>query len=206
MRCCLTLARRYNCLVIHAKLMQSTIVISGSFFHSVACAQHSPRLSSTEASRSYSVGGRVFSLDDIEHGILRCNKIHPTSGLVAFRSDDARLPFALPAPLDPRIHFALNCGARSCPAIRACDCTQPLLPRSLPQPTRRSLQVQQQQLEPRTGHGGEVVLQPACAGGGCGGMEGVSRRARDSEWSTRKTGAFENFLLVRSFFCLSSWP
>ena len=32
-----------------------------------------------------------------------------------FRSDDPRLQYAL--DLDPRIHFALNCGAESCPPI-----------------------------------------------------------------------------------------
>lgn len=71
--------------------------------------------------RRYAIGEHVFSLDDIEHGILRCNKKHPTSGLVAFGPGDARLPFVLPLPVDPRIHFALNCGAKSCPAIRAYD-------------------------------------------------------------------------------------
>ena len=33
------------------------------------------------------------------------------------RESDSRLAGA-PAQLDPRIHFALNCGARSCPPIR----------------------------------------------------------------------------------------
>lgn len=70
-------------------------------------------------SSSYNVGGHTFSLDDIEHGILRCNKKHPTSGAVAFSISDPRLPFVLHLPLDPRIHFALNCGAKGCPAIRA---------------------------------------------------------------------------------------
>ena len=36
------------------------------------------------------------------------------------RPDDPRLALA-PAEVDPRIHFALNCGARSCPPIRAYD-------------------------------------------------------------------------------------
>ncbi len=57
--------------------------------------------------------------------MLRCNKKHPTSGFVAFSASDPRLPFALPLPLDPRIHFALNCGAKSCPAIRAYHPTHP---------------------------------------------------------------------------------
>lgn len=63
------------------------------------------------------VAGRNLSLDDIEHGMLRRSQLkwglgyipHPfPSGFErALRVDDR----------DPRIHFALNCGARSCPPI-----------------------------------------------------------------------------------------
>ena len=37
---------------------------------------------------------------------------------VPFRRNDPRAQFAL-AEVEPRIHFALNCGAVSCPPIRA---------------------------------------------------------------------------------------
>ena len=64
----------------------------------------------------YEIGGRRFSLNDIEHGILRGNRRHPYGLFKLFRKGDPRLTFAV-LPLDPRIHFALVCGARSCPPI-----------------------------------------------------------------------------------------
>ena len=68
---------------------------------------------------AYKVGGNRVSLDDIEHGILRGNRGHPLLPGRHFSSSDPRLLWVL--PLDPRIHFALNCGARSCPPIRSYD-------------------------------------------------------------------------------------
>jgi len=65
---------------------------------------------------AYNVGGLLFTLDEIEHGILRCNKGHPNDNKPKF-TDDARKALIL-KHLDPRIHFALNCGAQSCPPIR----------------------------------------------------------------------------------------
>jgi hypothetical protein len=42
---------------------------------------------------------------------------HPAPGRkLMFKDEDPRLKFIV--PLDPRIHFALVCGAKSCPAIR----------------------------------------------------------------------------------------
>ncbi len=66
---------------------------------------------------TYRVSDFDFSLDDIEHGVLRGNRT--LFGKPHFPSDDPRSQFAL--PLDPRVHFALNCGAISCPSIRAYD-------------------------------------------------------------------------------------
>lgn len=68
---------------------------------------------------AYNVGGLFFTLDEIEHGVLRCNKGHPKDGgqpTFGVKSD-ARLELVL-THFDPRIHFALNCGAQSCPPIR----------------------------------------------------------------------------------------
>ncbi len=64
----------------------------------------------------YRVAGHVFSVDQIEHGLLRDNRRGPGGPFRAFSSRDPRL--ALRVPLDPRIHFALNCAARSCPPVR----------------------------------------------------------------------------------------
>jgi hypothetical protein len=65
---------------------------------------------------TYEIGGFRFSLNDMEHGLLRGNRRHPYRLLRPFRKRDPRLEFAV-SPLDPRIHFALVCGARSCPPI-----------------------------------------------------------------------------------------
>jgi len=64
----------------------------------------------------YEIGEFRFSLNDMEHGILRGNRRPPYRLLKPFRKKDPRLGFGV-IPLDPRIHFALVCGARSCPPI-----------------------------------------------------------------------------------------
>jgi len=64
----------------------------------------------------YQIGGFLYSPDDIEHGILRGNARTPVSPLKPFRRGDPRHKFVI-KPMDPRIHFALVCGSRSCPPI-----------------------------------------------------------------------------------------
>lgn len=64
----------------------------------------------------YTVGGQRFSCEDIEHGILRANRGHPYLPGPQFGPSDPRHA-AVIAPLDLRIHFALNCASRSCPPI-----------------------------------------------------------------------------------------
>jgi hypothetical protein len=63
------------------------------------------------------LGGQRFTPDEIEHGILRRNARPPYGLRPLLRAGDPRLALA-PDVLDPRVHFALNCGARSCPPIR----------------------------------------------------------------------------------------
>ncbi|AXT18826.1 DUF547 domain-containing protein [Flavobacteriaceae bacterium AU392] len=61
-------------------------------------------------SNTLTIHNYKFSLDDIEHGLLRKNvRMH-------ILPNDKRLQFQV-KELDYRIHFALNCGAKSCPAI-----------------------------------------------------------------------------------------
>jgi Protein of unknown function, DUF547 len=64
---------------------------------------------------AYRVSGLEFSLNDIEHGVLRGNR-NALFSRPPFAPDDPRTKFEL--PLDARVHFALNCGAISCPPIR----------------------------------------------------------------------------------------
>ncbi|MCR9099576.1 MAG: DUF547 domain-containing protein [bacterium] len=63
------------------------------------------------------VAGKRFSLDEIEHGILRRCRSKWALGYLPspfFRRSVYRLMLQRP---DYRIHFALNCGARGCPPI-----------------------------------------------------------------------------------------
>jgi glutaredoxin len=95
----------YNALVIHGNIERGTPTSTYQrykFFSTVA----------------YDIGGQVFSLNDIENGILRGNKgSMATLYLTPFGKSDPRLQHALEA-VEPRIHFALNCGAKSCPPIK----------------------------------------------------------------------------------------
>lgn len=71
---------------------------------------------SGESGVRYDIGGFELSLDDIEHGILRSS---PEGDKRSFPDDDSRRAYVVEKALfDPRIHFALNCGARSCPPIK----------------------------------------------------------------------------------------
>jgi len=65
------------------------------------------------------VAGRELSLDDIEHGLLRGSKWKYGLGYVPRLRPSAFERRHRLAELDPRIHFALNCGAESCPPIVA---------------------------------------------------------------------------------------
>ena len=66
---------------------------------------------------AYRIGGQRYSANDIEHGLLRDNQGHPYGKATQFPAGDARCPMVL-APMEPRIHFALNCASHSCPPIR----------------------------------------------------------------------------------------
>merc|ERR1712125_28311 len=63
------------------------------------------------------IEGADFSLNDLEHGILRANTRHPFQFTRSFGMTSGKQSLAL-TKLDPRVHFALNCGARSCPPIK----------------------------------------------------------------------------------------
>lgn len=115
----------YNSLMIHAIAVMSK---PRTMFERVS-------LYNTAA---YNIGGRAYSLNMIEHGVLRSNR--PGNGPFAqapFADSDARKQCVLPR-VDPRIHFALNCGARSCPAVRFYEADN--LDRTLDAATRVYLQ------------------------------------------------------------------
>jgi Protein of unknown function, DUF547 len=67
-------------------------------------------------SKRITISNHGLSLNDIEHGMLRNSSIWWSMGYLKkiLVNDFER---RLRVPLDYRIHFALNCGAKSCPAI-----------------------------------------------------------------------------------------
>lgn len=63
------------------------------------------------------IAGHKLSLDDIEHGIIRRSKNKYSMGYLSkFSVGDFEKKFRL-KKTDYRIHFALNCGAKSCPPV-----------------------------------------------------------------------------------------
>jgi hypothetical protein len=91
------------------------------------------------------IGSLAYSLDDIEHGLLRGN-VPKFGGMRApLRRDDPRRAYT-PLAYDERMHFGLYCACRSSPPLRAFD--GGLLDEQLEQATeqylRREVRVAQQ--------------------------------------------------------------
>ena len=63
------------------------------------------------------IAGIQFSLDDIEHGILRKYRWKYSLGYLPQFNPAPHITQLCVATIDYRIHFALNCGAKSCPPI-----------------------------------------------------------------------------------------
>ena len=66
------------------------------------------------------IGGHAFSLDDVQHGLLRGNVPRHGRLRAPMNRDDPRLAF-MPIAFDERMHFALYSASRSSPALRAFD-------------------------------------------------------------------------------------
>ena len=69
------------------------------------------------SSKQIDVAGQQLSLDLIEHGILRHSKVKWSEGYLGKLFPSGFEKKFRVAKLDYRIHFALNCGAKSCPPI-----------------------------------------------------------------------------------------
>ncbi len=65
----------------------------------------------------YKIGGHKYTLDDIEHGILRANAKKYMGLLAPIGRGDPRLPFVV-HPVEPRIHFALYSASYSSPYLQ----------------------------------------------------------------------------------------
>jgi len=93
----------YNTMVVHGVValgIKQSVLEKRGFFDRV----------------KYDIGGYFFSLNDIEHGILRGNRRIPYRPWRAFAREDPRCDFVV-SPMDVRIHFTLVCGSQSCPPI-----------------------------------------------------------------------------------------
>jgi len=64
---------------------------------------------------------KPFSLDDMEHGILRKYRYKYSLGFIPSLFLKRRIQTLEVDQIDYRIHFALNCGAASCPPIAFYD-------------------------------------------------------------------------------------
>ncbi|GAX80471.1 hypothetical protein CEUSTIGMA_g7910.t1 [Chlamydomonas eustigma] len=107
----------YNALIIHALVVLGADMLSNASTRSrfFTYAQ-------------YCIGGNEYTADDMENGVLRGNRpaasnIWSVLGLPQFskgqfpdKADPRRAKVV--DVLDPRIHFALVCGAKSCPPIK----------------------------------------------------------------------------------------
>ncbi len=67
--------------------------------------------------RAFTVAQSAFSLDDIEHGILRKYRWKYSLGYLENIFASSQIKALAVDTVDFRLHFALNCGAKSCPAI-----------------------------------------------------------------------------------------
>lgn len=67
--------------------------------------------------RQIKIAGRLFSFDEIEHGILRKSKNKLSLGYLSKICEKKDVKSLRVNKPDFRIHFALNCGAESCPPI-----------------------------------------------------------------------------------------
>jgi len=66
----------------------------------------------------YEINDRLFSLLDIEFGILRAKMVIPEQIVSLIEKDDSKtMAFSLQAP-EPRLNFALSYGTKSSPAVR----------------------------------------------------------------------------------------
>ncbi|MDZ7720698.1 MAG: DUF547 domain-containing protein [Balneolaceae bacterium] len=73
------------------------------------------------SSPQVTIAGYRMSFDDMEHGIMRRSTIKLSLGYMRNWFIDEVEKELMWEEIDPRIHFALNCGAASCPYVAVYD-------------------------------------------------------------------------------------
>lgn len=68
-------------------------------------------------SKQITIASKKFSLDNIEHGLLRKFRWKFSKGYLPSFFPGKTIKQLAVKKIDHRIHFALNCGAKSCPPI-----------------------------------------------------------------------------------------
>jgi hypothetical protein len=74
-------------------------------------------VSTIYTSKAIEIAKTKFSLDEIEHGILRRYRVKAALGYLPNIFAPILIKELAVDTIDYRIHFALNCGAKSCPPI-----------------------------------------------------------------------------------------
>lgn len=92
------------------------INIYNSFFQILRKYKHLEQ-SKIYTAKDLVIAGRQISLDDIEHGILRRFRFKYSLGYFPNLFIATQIKKWAVTKVDYRIHFALNCGAKSCPPI-----------------------------------------------------------------------------------------
>jgi hypothetical protein len=95
--------------------LYNTIVVDGIIENNVSESVH--EVGGFFSKIQYRIGAHSFSPDDIEHGILRNNRLKPNRLWKQFGLFNPKKQYVL-RKFDPRIHFALVCGSRSCAPIK----------------------------------------------------------------------------------------
>ena len=67
------------------------------------------------------IAGQSLSFDDIEHGIIRHGRAKLSAGYLPDLLDSDFEEKMATSEVDPRIHFAVNCGAIDCPPVHVFD-------------------------------------------------------------------------------------
>lgn len=92
------------------------INIYNAYFQILAIRQHKTT-PAIFTQKLITIAGTNFSLDNIEHGILRHYRWKLSLGYLSQAYPSKIIKRLSVSKIDYRIHFALNCGAKSCPPI-----------------------------------------------------------------------------------------
>ncbi len=119
--------------------------------------------------KQIAIAGKTWSLDNIEHDIIRDSRVKWGLGYLQKWFVDQDIKALRITDRDPRIHFALNCGAKSCPPVAIYSADR--IDEQLDTISRRYLE------QVTTVDGRKVTTTPLCSWfrGDFGGRSGVKK-------------------------------